>query len=101
MSKAGRTSETTDRSNFSTALVAYAPVPFLKLSATDAAYLPHRNDIHEAAPQLTATLVMVLMAIAQYRRALLLSFEKLERYPGTQENECTARTVTLREQKTK
>lgn len=69
---------TANRSDLSTALIAYAPTPVLKLSAMDIAHLRYRQDIPDVIPQLTATLVVVLMALAQHRKALLLALEKLK-----------------------
>jgi hypothetical protein len=73
------TAETADNPDLSTALITYAPIPVLKLSAMEIAHLLHRQDIPEVASQPTAILVIVLMALAQYRQALLLALEKLER----------------------
>ena len=70
---------TADKSDLSTALIVYAPTPVLKLSAIDIAHLRHRQGQHELVPQLTAILIVVLMALAQHRQALKLAFEKLER----------------------
>ena len=73
------TTETTDKSNPSTALIAYAPTLVLKLSTIDIAHLCHRQGQPGVIPQLSAILVVVLMALAQHRQAVLLALEKLER----------------------
>jgi hypothetical protein len=74
-----RAAEAADNPYLSTALIPYDPTPVLKLSAMDIAHLLHRQDIPEVASQPTAILILVLMALAQYRHAFLLALEKLER----------------------
>ncbi|KAF2997962.1 hypothetical protein E8E13_006194 [Curvularia kusanoi] len=61
-----------------TALVAYAPVPLLKLSAVDIVQSYRLQNAPRAVLQLTAALIVVIAAFTQCREALLLALEKVE-----------------------